>query len=111
METPVTAEEYLDLDNDVATEATLTDEDIVSLVRPVTCDQENDSSDDENVEEPVRQVTGKQAISGLETALLYMEQGGFNVEQMDSVRSLISCVNSQKISESRQKKVTDFFRQ
>ena len=75
----ITVEEYLAIDSDVPTEAMLTDQDIIALVRPdSTCDSSDDEPEAEPV--PVPKVTGKRAIGGLEEGLLYMEQEGFTAE-------------------------------
>ena len=106
----ITVEEYLAIDSEVPTEAMLTDQDIIALVRPdSTCDSSDDEPEAEPV--PVPKVTGKRALGGLEEGLLYMEQEGFTAEHMDSLRHIIGCVRDHKQRSSRpvQKKLTDLF--
>ena len=102
----MSVEEYIDVDEQVATEELLTDKDIVSMVRPNTRDSD-DSSDEEP--EPVQRVNGKEAITGMEKSLLYMEQGGFTTEEMDYIRVLTDRMRSLQLKSRSQKKLTDFF--
>ena len=99
-------EEYVDVDEQVATEALLTDKDIVSMVSPNTRDSD-DSSDEEP--EPVHRVNGKEAITGMEKGLLYMEQGGFTTEEMDYIREMTDRMRALQLKSRSQKKLTDFF--
>ena len=106
----ISVEEYLAIDSDVPTEAMLTDQDIIALVRPdSTCDSSDDEPEAEPV--PIPKVTGKRALVGLEEGLLYMEQEGFTAEHMDSLRHIIGCVRDHKQRSSRQvqKKLTGLF--
>ena len=99
-------EEYVDVDEQVATEELLTDKDIVSMVRPNTRDSD-DSSDEEP--EPVHCVNGKEANPGMEKGLLYMEQGGFTTEEMDYIRELTDRMQTLQLKSKSQKKLADFF--
>ena len=101
----MSVEEYIDVDEQVATEELLTDKDIVFMVRSNTRDSD-DSSDEP---EPVHLVNGKEAITGMEKGLLYMEQGGFTTEEMDYIRVLTDRMRALQLKSRSQKKLTDFF--
>ena len=78
------------------------------MVRPNTRDSD-DSSDEEP--EPVHRVNGKEAITGMEKGLVYMEQGGFTTEEMDYIRVLTDRMRALQLkSKARRNSQISFYR-
>lgn len=113
-DTAVTFDDYVDCDSAAATSAELTTEDIVNQVRgQEQCDDEDDAEDADTVSthEEEATVSSSDALVSIEKIRLFL---GRCEDVPDDVHKKVEDVESfvlQRLSSTRQKKITDFFKQ
>lgn len=114
LDTAVTFDDYVDCDSAAATSAELTTEDIVNQVRgQEQCDDEDDAEDADTVSthEEEATVSSSDALVSIEKICLFL---GHCEDVPDDVHKKVEDVESfvlQRLSSTRQKKITDFFKQ
>ena len=114
----MTAEEFAGIDREESTGQLLTDGDIVSLVNRDDAPEldDNDDCDADDSEGP-SEITIKDARQCLATFISFLEQDGSsindtgdNTETLDFLWKLYNKTNARALRESRQTKLTDFFK-
>ena len=108
----LSADEYVDIDNEEETGQTLSDEDILDLVqdKDQTTDSDTDADDTSDPVQP--EVSLAQAHRGLEDAIAYFEQTTSGEHSEDTLSMLLKVCRDLKdksIKKWTQKKMTDFF--
>ena len=115
-ETPMSASQFVEMDNGLETGELLTDDAILSLskLEPRDCSV-NDASEEEDDDDVgddaiLKKVTKGQARNSLNDVINYLEQQGthFDPKYLDSAWALMSAINNPKTFEV-QKSIKDFF--
>ena len=70
----MSVDEWLDIDRNEETGETLSDEAIIEIVQPPAIRENESGESDEEVENPPRTVTTREATAALEALITYMEQ-------------------------------------
>lgn len=108
----MTFDDYIDSDSVVATSTELTNEDIVNKVlEQDDCSSDEDDADTESTHEEEQSVSSSDVLVFLEKTRLFL---GRCKDVPDDVQRKVEDVEAfvlQRVLSTRQKKITDFFKQ
>ena len=104
---PMTMQEFVDIDNNMEICADLTEQNIYDMVMNKEANEENE----ENQEEEPKTVTSSEASKALDTILTYVEQNEhFNESDYNLVNTLKSKIDSIKESNKQQITIAEFIK-
>ena len=103
------ANEFIIMDQNLAVQEEMTDQEIVNIVKGQSENEDGDSDDTMNNPEPI--VTSTEAIEGLETALKYVQQKNLEIDfqivrNINKLKKEISYKSSQ---ERVQRRIEEYY--
>ena len=103
------ANEFIIMDQNLAAQEEMTDQEIVNIVKGQSENEDGDSDDTMNNPEPI--VTSTEAIEGLETALKYVQQKNLEIDfqivrNINKLKKEISYKSSQ---ERVQRRIEEYY--